>query len=195
MENTFEINEPVTIKITIEVIPAKKKEDIKEVPVVVKPPFISGSPITITPDNTILQRAQQRSSPEGWDAIEPETPTVVSPVEPLAAPEKKKRAYTRKTKTTEEIVKTPIAEEKKPTEEPPIAKEVKKVEPVNKSPTSINPNKVVARIAQMIRFYCKASGIEPSTITIAQLKEKAFDIVENVTDDVITEAIKEASKK
>ncbi len=180
MENTFVVNgEPIMIKITIEVIPPKKKEDVKEVPVIVPTPVA----------------ARQTNSPEGWDAIEPENPTVVPPIEPVVVPEKKKRAYTRKAKPTEEVVKEEPVEEKKATEEPPVVKEVKKVEPVNKSPTTTNPNKVVARIAQMIRFYCKASGIETSTITIAQLKEKAFDIVENVTDDVINEAIKEASKK
>lgn len=175
MENVIETNgEPVTIKITIEVIPGKKKEDKKvETPIV---PLI----------------------PDGWKEVEP-TP-VVDPlpiVEPTPTvdpiPEKKgARAYTKKVKSTEEKpVETPV--EEKPAD--PIVDE-KKPEPTKSvvKPTT-NPNKVVARIAQMIRFYCKASGIETSTITIAQLKEKAFDIVENVTDDVINEAIKEAIGK
>ena len=178
MENTFVVNdEPITIKITIEVIPGMKKEekiDIKDFTIPHKEP----------------------ATPQGWKEVEP-TPIVdPSPVvkpekpemglEPIVSPEKKKRAYTRKAKTTEEVAKA------EPVEEKPVGAPVeeKKPEPVVNKPTVTpsNPNKVVARIAQMIRFYCKASGIETSTITIAQLKEKAFDIVENVSDDVIDEA-------
>lgn len=175
MENAIAVNnESVTIKITIEVIPStKKKEVVVEVP--------RGIPI---PEDKVVAK------PEGWDEIEPETPTVVPPVETIAPPEKKKRAYTRKAKTTEE----PPVEEKKPEsiiDEKPAGVVPTKVE-TKPAPTS---NKIVARLAQMIRFYCKASGIETSTITSAQLKEKAFDIVENVADDVINEAIKEASEK
>ena len=173
-------DEPVTIKITIEVITAKKKENIKEEMVIAPVPIV----------------ARQTITPEGWDAVEPETPTVVPPAEPVVIPEKKKRAYTRKTKTTE-----PVVEEKK-VEIPVVEKPVEEVKPPVVPPVTTashtsppTSNKVVARLAQMIRFYCKASGIETSTITIAHLKEKAFDIVENVADDVITEAIKEASKK
>lgn len=170
MENVIVVNnESVTIKITIEVIPSTKKKE--ETPVV-------------------------PATPQGWKEVEP-TPVIelnplVEPtptVDPL--PEKKKRAYTKKAKTVESTV------EEKPVE---TTVEEKTPYPANKEPvvkSTVTPtsNKVVARIAQMIRFYCKASGIETSTITIAQLKEKAFDIVENVTDDVINEAIKEASKK
>ena len=174
MENIIETNgELVTIKITIEVIPGKKKEDkMVETPVI-------------------------PSTPNGWKEVEP-TPVIeliplVEPsptVEPVL-PEKKRRAYTKKAKAVEPVVEEPVGttvEEKNPDS---TNKEM--VLPPNT--TTTNPNKVVARIAQMIRFYCKASGIETSTITIAQLKEKAFDIVENVTDDVINEAIKEASGK
>lgn len=188
MENTFVVNdEPVTIKITIEVIPPGKKENIKEEPVV-KPPIVSAP---MPPRGGI--GGQQ--TPKGWDVVELEPVDPVPPVVP--EPEKKKRAYTRKAKTTE----PPVEEEKKV--EPPIEeKPVEEAKPSVVPPvTTANytsppiPNKMVARLAQMIRFYCKASGIETSTITIAHLKEKAFDIVENVADDVITEAIKEASKK
>lgn len=175
MENAIVVNnESVTIKITIEVIPStKKKENIKEESVAIPP----------------LAVERQTNTPEGWDAVEPETPVVVPPVVP--EPEKKKRAYTKKTKTMEPPVGEKVVETfDTPPAKPPVVPPVTTPTPV--TPTS---NKIVARIAQMIRFYCKASGIETSTITIAQLKEKAFDIVENVADDVITEAIKEASKK
>ena len=172
MENVIETNgEPVTIKITIEIIPSKKKEETPVVP----------------------------ATPQGWKEVEPTPVIELTPlVEPSPAvepvTEKKKRAYTKKAKVVEPVVEEAPVEEKKPesiTDEKSSEAVPTKVE-VKPAPTS---NKVVARIAQMIRFYCKASGIEPSTITIAQLKEKAFDIVENVTDDVITEAIKEASGK
>jgi len=177
MENVIETNgEPVTIKITIEIIPSKKKEETPVVP----------------------------ATPEGWKEVEPSPNVKPAPdvkpkepemvFEPISPTEKKKRAYTKKVKMGEPVVEEPPVEEKKPesiSDEKPSEAVPTKVE-VKPAPTS---NKVVARIAQMIRFYCKASGIETSTITIAQLKEKAFDIVENVTDDVINEAIKEASKK
>jgi len=172
MENVIETNgEPVTIKITIEIIPSKKKEETPVVP----------------------------ATPRGWKEVEPTPVIELTPlVEPSPAvepvTEKKKRAYTKKAKVVEPVVEEAPVEEKKPesiTDEKSSEAVPTKVE-VKPAPTS---NKVVARIAQMIRFYCKASGIETSTITIAQLKEKAFDIVENVTDDVINEAIKEASKK
>ena len=189
MENVIETNrEPVTIKITIEIIPEKKKEE-KD---------IDGKPLVIQAPTYNLKKLEKAveahavpATPEGWVDVEPipvaEYTSVVEPtstVEPT--PEKKKRAYTKKVKTVE-----PTVDEK--SIEPSV--EEKKPNPVDKPIVTSNPNKVVARIAQMIRFYCKASGIEPSTITIAQLKEKAFDIVENVTDDVINEAIKEASGK
>jgi hypothetical protein len=194
MENVIETNgEPVTIKITIEIVPGKKKEE----------KAIDGKPLVIQSPTYNLKKLEKTveahavpSTPEGWVDVEPipvaEYTSVVEPspaVEPV--PEKKKRAYTKKVKTVESTVEEkPVettVEEKTPC---PANKE-----PVVKSTVTPNPNKVVARIAQMIRFYCKPSGIEPSTITIAQLKENAFDIVENVSDDVINEAIKEASGK
>ncbi|MDD4440208.1 MAG: hypothetical protein PHS04_19550, partial [Tissierellia bacterium] len=111
-------------------------------------------------------------------------------------PEKKKRAYTKKTKPTEEVVKEESVKEKKPTEEPPVVEEVKKVEPVNKPVTSTNSNKVVARLAQMIRFYCKASNIPTTEITKKYLIEHgAADIIEGATEEDVEEAFKEVIKK
>ena len=169
MENTFVVkDEPITIRITIEVIPAKKK-DIKEVPVV--------APV---------------AKPEGWDVIEPETPIVIEPVVvPVAAPEKKKRAYTRKAK---EVV-APAEEEKKvkPVEETPITVVPPKTETAK---PDIPANKVVARLAQMIKIYCKASEISTAEVTKKYLIEHgAADIIEGATDDIIDEAIKEANGK
>lgn len=166
MENTFVVNnEPITIKITIEVIPAKKKETPVEPPITVP----SKEPVT---------------KPEGWDVIEPEDP----PVEPVATPEKKKRAYTKKTK---DVVPTePLKDEEPLTIKPPVVPE---------APRADAPNKVVARLAQMIRFFCKASNISTAGITKKYLIEHgAADIFENVvgiTDEMIEEAIKEASMK
>jgi hypothetical protein len=169
MENTFVVkDEPITIRITIEVIPAKKK-DIKEVPVV--------APV---------------AKPEGWDVIEPETPIVIEPVVvPVAAPEKKKRAYTKKTK---EVV-VPVEEEKKV--EPPIEEKLVEVVPPKVETKPVVPaNKVIARLAQMIKFFCKASGISTVDVTKKYLIEHgAADIIEGVTDDMVEEAIREASGK
>lgn len=169
MENTFVVkDEPITIRITIEVIPAKKK-DIKEVPVV--------APV---------------AKPEGWDVIEPETPIVIEPVVvPVAAPEKKKRAYTKKTK---EVV-VPVEEEKKV--EPSIEEKLVEVVPPKVETKPVVPaNKVVARLAQMIKFFCKASGISTVDVTKKYLIEHgAADIIEGVTDDMVEEAIREVNKK
>lgn len=170
MENTFVVNEePITIRITIEVIPENKKENIKEVPV--------AAPV---------------AKPEGWDVVEPETPTVVEPVVvPVATPEKKKRAYTKKAKESVAFVET--REETPAHVETPLVV-IQKTEPTATAPT--NPNKVVARMAQMIKFYCKASGISTSEVTKKYLVEHgAADIIEGATDDVIDEAIKEANGK
>ncbi len=175
MENTFVVNnELVTIKITIEVIPAKKKEDIKETPIVVKPPLVV---------------ARQTNSPDGWNAIEPET-SVEPVVVPAPAPEKKKRAYTRKPK---EVV--PLAET--PKEEVVVTVPTPVVAPVTSTAVSpTTPNKVVARLAQMIRFYCKASNIPTTEITKKYLIDHgAADIIEGATEEDIEEAFKEVIKK
>jgi hypothetical protein len=180
MENTFVVNnEPITIKITIEIIPSKKKEDIKEVPVVV--PVVK---------------------PEGWDAVEPEP---VNPV-PSVAPEPEKKKRARKPKITEEVVssleekKVELPVEEKPTEVIPSKVEVKPTvvpdTPSVKPIASTNPNKIVARLAQMIRFYCKASNISTTEITKKYLVEHgAADIIEGATDEDIEEAFKEVVKK
>ena len=191
MENVIETNgESVTIKITIEIVPGKKKEE-KD---------IDGKPLVIQATTYNLKKLEKAVeahvvsvTPEGRVTDEPTPVAEPTPVvEPVSTLEKKKRAYTKKAKTIE-----PTAGEEKSVEEKKPETEIKTavVTPPTTDKVPPTTNKVVARIAQMIRFYCKASGIEPSTITIAQLKEKAFDIVENVTDDVIREAIKEASGK
>jgi hypothetical protein len=184
MENVIETNgESVTIKITIEIVPGKKKEekDIDGKPLVIQAPTYNLKKLEKAVEAHVVS-----VTPEGRVTDEPTPVAEPTPVvEPVSTLEKKKRAYTKKAKTTEE---PPVEEEKKPNEVIPQKK------PIAAAPTP-NPNKVVARIAQMIRFYCKGSNIDISKITIAELKEKAYDIVENVSDDVINEAIKEASKK
>ena len=185
MENTFVVNdEPITIRITIEVIPGNFPTWERKEEVAVKTPIVQSVPLTtIPPAGTI-----------NIQSYKPEEPEMV--FEPMPghepAPEKKKRAYTRKVKTTEE----PTVEEEKKDESVEEKKLIEVVPPkAETAKPAVPSNKVVARLAQMIRFYCKASGIETSTITIAHLKEKAFDIVENVSDYEITEAIKEAGGK
>ena len=193
MENVIETNrEPVTIKITLEIIPSKKEEE----------KAIDGKPLVIQSPTYNLKKLEKTveahavpATPEGWVDVEPipvaEYTSVVEPtstVEPT--PEKKKRAYTKKVKTVE-----PTVDEK--SIEPSV--EEKKPNPVDKPIVTSNPNKVVARIAQMIRFFCKASGIETSTVTKKYLVEHGasdiFEGVPGITDDMIEEAIKEASGK
>jgi hypothetical protein len=173
MENVIETNgEPVTIKITIEIITGEKKED-KKVETLVVP-----------------------TTPEGWKEVEPTPDVDPSPVvkpeepemtfEPIVPLEKKKRAYTKKAKESVANVET--------REETPAHVETPPIKPAN--PTAQTTDKVVARLAQMIRFYCKASGISTTEITKKYLTEHgAADIIEGVTDDVIDEAIKEANGK
>jgi hypothetical protein len=178
MENVIETNgEPVTIKITIEIITGEKKED-KKVETLVVP-----------------------TTPEGWKEVEPTPDVDPSPVvkpeepemtfEPIVPLEKKKRAYTKKAK---EVV-VPVEEEKKV--EPSIEEKlVEVVPPKVETKPAVPANKVIARLAQMIRFYCKASGISTTEITKKYLTEHgAADIIEGVTDDVVEEAIREASGK
>lgn len=161
-------DEPVTIKITIEVITAKKKENIKEEMVIAPVPIV----------------ARQTITPEGWDAVEPETPTVVPPAEPVVIPEKKKRAYTKKTK---DVI---------PVDEKTIETlDTSPVKPVVPATPAVPANKVVARLAQMIRFYCKASNIPTTEITKKYLIDHgAADIIEGATDADIEEAFKEVVK-
>jgi len=191
MENTFVVNEePITIKITIEVIPGKKKDK-----------SAAHDELCTPPDNIVsglLKSYVQEAQKENIKNIAPATiieePKMI--VEPMPTIEKKKRAYTRKAKPTEEVVKEEPVEEKKPTKEFPIVEEVKKVEPVNKPVTSTNPNKVVARLAQMIRFYCKASNIPTTEVTKKYLIDHgAADIIEGATEEDIEEAFKEVIKK
>lgn len=191
MESVIETNgEPVTIKITIEIIPGKKKgeKDIDGKPLVIQAPTYNLKKLEKAVEAHVVS-----VTPEGRVTDEPTPVAEPTPVvEPVSTLEKKKRAYTKKAKTIE-----PTAEEEKSVEEKKPETEIKTavVTPPTTDKVPPTTNKVVARIAQMIRFYCKASGIETSTITIADLKEKAFDIVENVEDDVIEQAIKEASEK
>ena len=178
MENVIETNgEPVTIKITIEIITGEKKED-KKVETLVVP-----------------------TTPGGWKEVEPTPDVDPSPVvkpeepemtfEPIVPLEKKKRAYTKKAKESVAFVET--REETPAHVETPLVV-IQKTEPTATAPT--NPNKVVARMAQMIKFYCKASGISTSEVTKKYLVEHgAADIIEGATDDVIDEAIKEANGK
>jgi hypothetical protein len=184
MENTIETNEPVTIKITIEIIPSKSKS-----PAVPKPEkIVTLQPIEVIPKDCYHPLVEDTVvvKPEGWAEMVVEPMTTTPPI----MEEKKKRAYTRKPKEVASPVETPKEETVSPVvTTPPVAL------PDHPASPPITTNKVTARLAQMIRFYCKASGIETSSITIADLKEKAFDIVENVSDDVIKDAIKEASGK
>jgi hypothetical protein len=152
-EQQIELNgSPITIRITIEVIPQKPEE--KEIPA----PFAGN----FTPPDK-----------------EYDPPIVEELVVPL---EKKKRTYNKKVKDAAVEVEVPVVNTPV---EPPVVVE---------TPTTLPDNKIVARVAKMIRFYCKAQGLKASDITISHLKEKAFDIIENVSDSDVEIAIKEAIK-
>jgi hypothetical protein len=155
-EQQIELNgSPITIRITIEVIPQKTEQQ------------------TVVKDNIL-----------------PEDPVV----EVLSVPmEKKKRTYNKKVKDAAVEVEVPVVVNT------PIANTSAVV--VNESDVKPTPNPVatttdnkIARVAKMIRFYCKAQGLKASDITIIHLKEKAFDIIENVSDADVEVAIKEAMK-
>ena len=208
MENTFVVNEePITIRITIEIIPPKKREEVS----VVEKPLVIQAPTYELPnkDKEVAVKAPIQEPPacfcvehdadtneldvlackncrmnstcttkrEEKKVVVPEEPEMV--FEPI--PEKKKRAYNKKQK---DVV---------PVETPVVLPETKTVAPVGVPATT---NKVVARTAQMIKFYCKASGISTTDITKKYLIDHgAGDITEGVSDDVIDEAIKEVGGK
>jgi hypothetical protein len=166
MENTIETNgEPVTIKITIEIIPGKKKEEIA-----VKAPIVE-----VPKKETTVEEPEMVFEPMNT---------------PEPAPEKKKRAYTRKAKEVIPPVETPKEEVVVTVPTPVVA-------PVTS--TAVSPttsNKVVARLAQMIRFYCKASNIPTTEVTKKYLIDHgAADIIEGATEEDIEEAFKEVIKK
>jgi len=158
MENTFVVNdEPMTIRITIEIIPPKKAMSEK----------IVEAPIALPVE----------------DPVDKE-PVVTPPVEPIAPPKKERKKRTPK---------TPVVEDEKPVETiviPPIV-EVKK-DPVS-IPTITKPTGT-ARIVKLVTFFCKGQNINPADITIALLKEKAFDIIEGYEDSVVQTAIDEFKK-
>jgi hypothetical protein len=169
MENAIETNESVTIKITIEVIPGRKKEEVAAVkmPVVEVPPK---EPI-VEVSTPIVEEPEM--------VFEPMTPP---------APEKKKRAYTKKTK---EVTPVEISNENPASVGIPDTKPIVPVTPVTST-----TNKVTARLAQMIRFYCKASNIPTTEVTKKYLIDHgAADIIEGATDEDIEEAFKEVVKK
>ena len=179
MENTFVVNdEPMTIRITIEIIPPKNKNAIK----------CEESPVCFCaehdPNSNELEvltckkcRVRDTCTTKYDESKVILAPTYTYPkdtiVAPIAAPPKKERK--------------PRAPKVKPVEE-------KVVETVVDNKSTSTDNKVIARAAQMIRFFCKASGINASDITVALLKEKgAFDIIENLSEAEAEIAIKEAA--
>ena len=117
-------------------------------------------------------------------------PSVISPehgnvVEPLAPVKKERKKRTPK---------TPVAEEEKtPVVETVVTSPV--VETVA-PPTTTAPTKPtgIARIVKLVTFFCKGQNINPADITIALLKEKAFDIIEGYDDATVQSAIDEFKK-
>jgi len=155
MENTFVVkDEPMTIRITIEIIPPKNKN------------AVAVEPINPQKDKAVAP------------VIKDETKVIpLEPlVEPIAPPKRERKPRAPKVKSVEETVVETVVDNKST------------VTPIS------TDNKIVARVAKMIRFYCKAQGLKASDITIALLKEKAFDIIENVSDADVEIAIKEAIK-
>jgi hypothetical protein len=159
MENTFVVNdEPMTIRITIEIIPPKKVVVVEDK----KPVEVPTPPVE--------------------DPVDKE-PVATPPVDSIAPPKKERKKRTSK---------APVVEDEKPTETivaPPIV-EVKK-DPVPTPPTKPTGT---ARIVKLVTFFCKGQNINPADITIALLKEKAFDIIEGYDDAIVQTAIDEFKK-
>lgn len=175
MENTFVVNdEPMTIRITIEIIPPKKAMSEK----------IVEAPIALPVE----------------DPVDKE-PVVTPPVEPIAPPKKERKKRTPKTpvvedeKPVETIVIPPVVEvEKKDSSSSTIlTKPLISITPVISTPTITKPTGT-ARIVKLVTFFCKGQNINPADITIALLKEKAFDIIEGYEDSVVQTAIDEFKK-
>ena len=62
------------------------------------------------------------------------------------------------------------------------------------TPTTPQKPTGIARIVKLIGFYCKGQNINPADITVALIKEKAYDIVEGYDDVIVQMAIDEFRK-
>ena len=99
----------------------------------------------------------------------------------------------------------PVVEEPNIVSSEPAPVEEKKVEIVNAPPAPeakplpfipANPTTPVRvnELAKLIKMWCKASGLKIANVTTDLLKEQAYDIVENDSDETIVAGIKEAAR-
>ena len=105
-------------------------------------------------------------------------------VQPIAEPPKKERK-----KRAPKVAEAPVVAD--PVATPMVAPIESKT-----SAAPITPQKPtgIARIVKLIGFYCKGQNIEPADITVALIKEKAFDIIEGYDDATVQTAIDEFRK-
>ena len=112
-----------------------------------------------------------------------ELPPIVQPVAEPPKKERKKRApkmpEAELSKAAAEIIPTPPI---------PITSAQTTTPIIPQKPTGI------ARIVKLIGFYCKGQNINPADITVALIKEKAFDIIEGYDDATVQTAIDEFRK-
>ena len=111
----------------------------------------------------------------------PENTVVIQPVSETPKKERKKRAP----KSPETRVETLVT--------PPITNAIGESK-TNATPTTPQKPTGIARIVKLIGFYCKGQNIDPADITIALIKEKAFDIIEGYDDATVQTAIDEFKK-
>jgi len=88
--------------------------------------------------------------------------------------------------------------------EQPAPVEEKKVEMVNAPAPEAKPLPFIPanpttpvrvnELAKLIKMWCKASGLKIANVTTDLLKEQAYDIVENDSDETIVAGIKEAAR-
>jgi len=88
--------------------------------------------------------------------------------------------------------------------EQPAPVEEKKVEMVNAPAPEAKPLPFIPanpttpvrvnELAKLIKMWCKASGLKIANVTTDLLKEQAYDIVENDSDETIVTGIKEAAR-
>ncbi len=154
-------------------------EDIVEVDIVLK---------TKTSMTNYVERFEEKESPKPAEVVDTENKTIANDVKeesPVVIEPIKKERKKRAPKTS--VVEEKVVE---------TTHSIVETEKTLTAPTTSTPTKPtgIARIVKLVTFFCKGQNINPADITIALLKEKAFDIIEGYDDATVQAAIDEFKK-
>jgi hypothetical protein len=150
-------------------------EDITEIDITLKTKMSS---------ITLVEKYESVTVPSDKEPVV-ETPVVTPTAEPIALPVKERKK--RVPKSPVEVVETPVSTLQ-------VTPSVAAAQPVGAVTSFYTKPTGTARIVKLVTFFCKGQNINPSDITIALLKEKAFDIIEGYEDAVVQTAIDEFKK-